>query len=105
MLLSSEPSLLSSITKKATLSERFDLLHTLLGSNKFVRGFDAIVADRGASLQELMKKQEMRFMVGHPALSFPYLTPPNFRYLGFFTMKEHVPKPLPEPMVKFMDDV
>ena len=51
-----------------------------------------------------MKKQEMRFMIGHPALSFAYLTPPNFRYLGFFTMQDYVPKPLPGPMLKFMDE-
>ena len=103
MLLSSEPSLMSSITKKATLTERLELLDTLIGFSKFVKGLDALVADKGVTVEDALKNQEMHFMMGHPALSFAFFTPPNLRYLGFFTMKEHVPNPLPEPMVRFMD--
>ena len=103
MLLNSEPSALISITKKATWSDKIDLFYNLMGSINFCNGFNAIVADRGVTLEELMKKQEMHFILGHPALSFAYLTPPNFRYLGFFTMKEHIPNALPEPMLNFMD--
>ena len=102
VLVSSEPSQLSATTKKASLSERLELLDTFISSIKFFKSIETIVKAR-VPLRELMLKQEMRFVLGHPALSFAFLTPPNFRYLGFFTMMGYVPKPLPQPMLNFMD--
>ena len=102
MLLNSEPSALISITKKATWSDKIDTFYNAMGYIIFAIGFNAIIADKGVTIKELMKK-DMHFMLGHRAMSFAFLTPPNFRYLGFFTMKEHVPNPLPKPMLNFMD--
>ena len=103
-LVNSEHNMLNDVSDgKPDFYGRFETVRKMFKFVGFILRFAEISMEYDVSLETIMSRHEMNFGIGHPALSFPSLAPANFKYLGFFAMKNHVPKPLPDAMVKFMD--
>ncbi|XP_063690769.1 UDP-glucosyltransferase 2-like [Bolinopsis microptera] len=54
------------------------------------------------NMEELDRVADVRFVMDHPAVGFPYLLPPNTFSLGFFHLKTHQLNPLPDDLNNFI---
>jgi hypothetical protein len=54
-------------------------------------------------IAELDRVADIKFVMDHPAVGFPYLLPSNIFSLGFFNLRTYRHSPLPDDLQNFMD--
>ena len=106
-LLFSEPSIIMRLEKNSppTFKDRWETTMMYLRFMKYYVGMQnnvPILADY--ALVELNRVPDVRFVMDHPAVGFPYLVPPNSFSLGFFHLEGRITNPLPTDIKEFIEN-
>ena len=105
MLVNSEQNMLNDLSNgKPTFTQRFETFVSGLKLIKFSMKLMDILKKRNVDISEINANFAMVFASGHPALSFPFLAPPNYKYLGFSVQSHYKTKTLPEELLHFIDN-
>ena len=100
LLLNSEPNFYNDILEDSP--SFVDRLYSIMRIVKIASVFSQFRKFSPVDLQSAFALFEMNFLLDHPALSFPALPPPNLKYLGFFSLDDYRPKPLPLLIMAFL---